>query len=117
MGLPMYDKDGRRKLRFGAPTVTFSIKIPQSTKDKIYAKNLDMPKIVYDIVEKELNPYSTHPITIEDHPVMDSLTTKLIALMALNDINDGRIQFDEEEADMMNKLVKDAQALIQEVTK
>lgn len=103
MTLPTYNSNDRRQRRFGEKTKTFSVKIPETTIQKIRDRNLDMPKIIFDMVEQDLNPYGGG--TANTTP--NGLCRKLVSLMREFKVDASHISFTQAERDLVSQIVQE----------
>ena len=107
--LPSF-KESKRPLKFGEKTRQYSIRIPPSTVLKIKDRKLDISQIVYDVVEKGLDPYSNDG-AVETRDVtnvyFESLCHKLVGLMINRKIDATDIEFMPEERALVMKIAKE----------
>ena len=98
MTLPTYTHEKRRHLKFGEKTQTFSVKLPLGTIEKIKERQLDMGRTIYDMVERNLNPYSVGTPAKDD--IVFTLVNKLVKLMINKEVTapDGFFTPTEEAA-------------------
>ncbi len=100
--LPMF-KESKRPLKFGLKTKQYSIRIPPPTIEKIKKMKLDVSRMVYDVVEGGLDPYSSNGA------VFEGLCHKLIGLMIAHKIDATDIEFLPEERALIMKIAKEVQ--------
>lgn len=107
--LPSF-KESKRPLKFGEKTRQYSIRIPPSTVSKIKERKLDISQIVYDVVEKGLDPYSDKEV-VETRDVTNvyfkSLSHKLVQLMINRKIDASDVEFLPEERALVMKIAKE----------
>ena len=85
MSLPTY-KGNKQPSKFGQKTKVYSIRLPPTTIAKIRNEEIDVAKIVHDIIEDGLNPYAGGKTVTQDNPMKDGLLKKLVSLMIEHEV-------------------------------
>ena len=95
----------RPPLKFGKETRQFSVRLPIDTIEKIKGERIDTGQILFDVIERGMDPYGK-PMPV--HDVGPVLTKKLIELMMENSITAPEGYFTDTETKVIMGIIEGA---------
>lgn len=94
----------RPTLKFGKKTRQFSIRLPEDMIEKIKGEKIDAGQILYDVIERGMDPYGDKPPRKD---IYSTLLRKFVKLMIENSIKTPEGFFTENEGKAVMKIAKE----------